>query len=258
MLSRNQEQVANGHTVNLSNGNAQSSKKSRKAVIRETRQKLQATLHLVSRTLGTARVVFADSPSGELSMMKQALQHIQAEAPSELLPEELRLTTESLLTGLPSSAHFLLLPSNVRAYKPYVDGSSLSTSIPQGQFQQKQEDYFTKSMNAIRTAMEEWFSSLEKACEVWDVRNSSWNWIVALDGLQVDEKTHIRSVLDDVSQRQVLSVWKSALELAETSFREHLQSALNALDSESDTSLLGMSKPAFPVAPDAFCSSSRA
>ena len=122
--------------------------RSRKIVIRGVRQKLKAVLEVVSRTLGTSRAIFVGSPGEPISLMQGVLEFIHSDTlqSSSHLPADLRLTSQSLLSTLPSSNHFLLLPSNVRLYKPYVDEGSLAAPDTAEQFVRKLEEWFQKAL----------------------------------------------------------------------------------------------------------------
>ncbi|KAI0962021.1 hypothetical protein AcV7_000961 [Taiwanofungus camphoratus] len=235
VLSRTQESLAN---ANPSEVPGMTSIRSRKAELRGAKQKLQAVLDIVSRTLGAARTIFADSTETDhLSMMKLALQYIQTEKLSfQTLPTELQITTQSLLTTLPSSAHYLLLPPIIRSYRPYVDGVSPMSPILQSELHQKLGSWFHQTMEDVLVAMEGLFSRLQSIREVWELRFSSWRWLEGADAFEIYEKTHIKSAIDEISQQRITAVWKSALAVAEVAFIERLASALTLLRDHSDSS----------------------
>ncbi|KAF9814523.1 hypothetical protein IEO21_05074 [Rhodonia placenta] len=228
LLPQFQGKTTNGHAHNVPNKDKPSSR-ARKAFVREARQKLQAVLELVSRTLGTARLLFGGGHSEGVPVIQQALHYIETEEASPELPPGLQMTTQSLLANLPSSAHFLLLPVSIKSYKPYVAGTSTSSQFAPGQLRDKLNNYFDQSVASIRHALEQWVAHLETAREVWDVRTVSSKLVKSLEGLDSRERAQLRSLLDDVSQRQVTSLWKSALADIETSFRERVDHALDAL-----------------------------
>ncbi|KAL6310178.1 hypothetical protein BKA93DRAFT_814474 [Sparassis latifolia] len=239
MLSHGPEQVGNGLARDAKT-NTKGFARSRKIIVRDVKHRLETVFVVVVRTLDIARIIFSDNTAPhEASMMKRALLSIQAEdTPSSSLPVELQLTTHSLLTSLPSSTHFLLLPSSIRSYKPYVDSASLLSSMPQSQLQHKLEDWFHKAADNVRIAMEKWFSCLESIREVWDTRTFAYGYMDAATGLEVDEKTHLKSVVDEISQRRVVDVWKSSLSLAEIAFRDNLSCAIATLKRHSPDSSL--------------------
>nr|BDS00032.1 hypothesis protein 8 [Mycoleptodonoides aitchisonii] len=238
LLSHQHATVTNGHSPEASKANGKASHRARKTIVREIRQKLEGVVDLVSHTLGTARTIFAEDTPDEPSMMKQALQYIQTtSAPPRPLPAELQLTTQTLLTTLPSSSHFLLLPPSITAYKPYIDSASLSTFIPQQQLHEKLASWFRKAIGDIRIAMADWFSGLESTREVWDVHTFFLNRIGIAEDITTQEKESIKSAIDSACQHQSLVVWKSQLALAEASFREEIHSSVSILRNPAQSSI---------------------
>ncbi|PCH33973.1 hypothetical protein WOLCODRAFT_94557 [Wolfiporia cocos MD-104 SS10] len=231
LLSRAQNAAANGHVAEASGSSDNAIKKSRRAVVWEIKQKLEAVLDLISHTLGAVRTVFVDDrDASQVSMMTEALQHIQgAQITPASLPNELQLTTDSLLTSLPSSAHFALLPSSIRGYKPYVQGGSSSFSVTQAQVHEKLQRWFSKSVTAIEPVMSSWLSKLESIREAWDVRKASCSYIMAHDRLETEEKAHLMSTLDIAFKRQVTSIWKATLDQIEAAFGDRLTSVIDTL-----------------------------
>ncbi|KZT75023.1 hypothetical protein DAEQUDRAFT_17744 [Daedalea quercina L-15889] len=229
--------LANGHVKTASGEHGKPSNRVRKAILREVKRSLQAALDSVSHTLHTAREVFGDASPREVGMMQQALQYIQEEKAPDSLPAELRVTTQTLLSSLPSSAHFSLLPSTIRSYKPYIGAASTSPSVAQDFLQQKLGDWFSHSLEAVRTAASKWFSSLESVKEVWEIRTSSFTSASMLYGLEPHEKTRVRAALDSLCQQQTVSVWRNALDATETSLRGRLASALHSLRGNSNDNI---------------------
>ena len=184
----------------------------------------------MSRTLGTARTIFGGTPDGGPSLMQEVLEYIQAEIPQQTssLPTELRLTSQTLLSSLPSSNHFLLLPSNVRFYKPYVDGDFITASGT-GPFLQKLDVWFQKALLQVQGAIAAWFADLHSVHDVWKIRRWASTWIRAAPGLQEQERTAFTVALDIACQQRATSVWKAALSSASVAFRDRLESSLTAL-----------------------------
>ncbi|KAI0328133.1 hypothetical protein GY45DRAFT_1255614 [Cubamyces sp. BRFM 1775] len=238
VLARNASAPANGN-VSDSKPNGKAPHRPRKVVVREAKQRTLAALDVVSRTVHTARLVFAD-PSGEQpSMMKQALQFFQA--PSETathLPSELQLSTQILLSTLPSSSQLLLLPQSIRAYKPYVDGASLTAPSLQAQLQVRVEGWLAKAVQELRDAMSDWVAPLESVREVWDVRASLLEWLKNAEGLQPSEQQELGSLIDSVVLAQAATVWKTALHRLESSFEEVVSKAADALTENPDKQTL--------------------
>lgn len=238
LLSRAQNAAANGHVAEASGSSDNAIKKPRRAVVWEIKQKLEAVLDLISHTLGAVRTVFVDDrDASQVSMMTEALQHIQgAQITPASLPNELQLTTDSLLTSLPSSAHFALLPSSIRGYKPYAQGGSSSFSA---QVHEKLQRWFSKSVTAIEPVMSSWLSKLESIREAWDVRKASCSYIMAHDRLETEEKAHLISTLDIAFKRQVTSIWKATLDQIEAAFRDRLISVIDTLQQNPSATVSG-------------------
>ena len=242
LLARNASTSGNGSATD-SKPSGKVSHKPRKVVLRETKQKTEALLDAISRTITTARSMFADDSFTTSCLMKQALQFFQT--PSEdpgSLPQELRLTTHTLLMTLPSSNHLLLLPQSIRMYKPYIDGTSVMTPSLQSQLKEKLESWFKKMIQDVRGAFADWFASLETMREVWDVRDSLLTWLKGTQGLDSPEKQELESIINTASRIQATCVWKVELEALETSFRDGLVSATKMLEQELTDHIYGASQ----------------
>ncbi|OCH94676.1 hypothetical protein OBBRIDRAFT_74206 [Obba rivulosa] len=214
---------------------AKASHRSRRLMVRATRQKLQAILDIVARTLGIARRVFSEA-SGK-PMMKQVLEFIQL-GPDSVTPPptDLRLTTQVLLSSLPSSSHFLSLPQSITSYKPYVDSASTSASVLESQLSQRLSTWYQQALEDVKSALEKWLLRLETIREIWDVRTAAWTWLGSSEQLNDDEKADAKSVIDDVCQHRLIAVWKSTIQTAEVAFRDQLASCIAAVRDNSERS----------------------
>jgi hypothetical protein len=224
--------TSSGH---LSNGHppetTQYQGSSRRTFLRELRNSTQAALDSISRTITTARNIF-QANHADPSLIGGVLQHIQSDAltpsaPDRSLSSELQLTTQTLLTTLPSSAHFLLLPPNLRSYKPYVDLTSSSSAVPQPQLAEKLDDWFQRSTKSFQDSLERWFSDLQSVKEVWGVRSSIRKWIHSTSELGNEEHNHVRLIFDSVCRQRVTGIWKADISKTEALFRERLHSLLS-------------------------------
>jgi len=215
----------------------------RRAPVQEVKQALLAVLDVAFRTVKTARDIFELDPLTRSSMVIQALTCIQSDSQSPTPPEslslELQLTTQKLLATLPSSPHSLLLPPNLRFYKPYVDLTSSSSCVPQAQLAEKLDTWFRDSIRELHTAAGHWISNLRSVTEVWNVRSSIWKWIKAASGLQESETVHLKLIFDDLCHKRLLGIWKSALADAEKSFGAKLESAISVLATCESAELAG-------------------
>ncbi|KAI1789825.1 hypothetical protein LXA43DRAFT_974094 [Ganoderma leucocontextum] len=214
LLTRNASTSGNGSATDAK-PNGKVSHRPRKVVLRETKQKTEALLDAISRTVSTARSMFANDSSATSCLMKQALQFFQA--PSED-------------PGSLPQAHLLLLPQSIRMYKPYIDGASVMTPTLQSQLRDKLDGWFKKMIQDVRGAFADWFASLETVREVWDVRDFLLTRLKGTQGLDSPERQELESIINTASQIQATSVWKGALEVLETSFRDAVVSATKALE----------------------------
>ncbi|KAJ6604838.1 hypothetical protein DFH09DRAFT_898123 [Mycena vulgaris] len=203
---------------------------SRKASVREVKEATQVALDAMVKTLTTCRSVFGETESKQ-SMIGTVLESIQSDSTSsdtKSLPSELQLTTETLLTTLPSSTHFLLLPPSLRSYKPYVDLSSSSSLIDQAHFTNALDEWFQTSNINLQTAVSKWFSELRTVAEVWTLRSSIRQWIDSAE-LKPDETDTLKSIFDGAAQQRVLNIWQLALSDAEDAFQLQLAAATTSL-----------------------------
>ncbi|OJT10057.1 Conserved oligomeric Golgi complex subunit 1 [Trametes pubescens] len=238
LLTRNASTSANGNATD-SKPNGKTPYRPRKVVVKEAKHNAETVLEAVSRTVGTARLMFADAPSGDSSLMKAALHLFQVPTDSlAQLPSELQLSTQLLLSSLPSSSHLLLLPQNVRAYKPYVDNTTLLSSSLQTQLRDKLQAWFKRALQELRDALADWFSPLESIQEVWSVRSALLQWLKGVEGLDPSEQQELESVINAASLTQATAVWKTALGRLEASFRDSIAAATTALTEAADGNLL--------------------
>ncbi|KAJ7103347.1 hypothetical protein B0H15DRAFT_926631 [Mycena belliarum] len=203
---------------------------SRKASIRDVREATQAALDALVKTLTTCRCVFEEEESKQ-SMIGTVLESIQSDSTNSdarSLPSELQLTTTALLSTLPSSTHFLILPPSLRSYKPYVDLSSSSSLIEQAHFVRVLDEWFQTSNRSLQTATYKWFTELQTVAEVWTLRSSIRQWIDS-SVLRRDETETLKSIFDSAAQQRVLNIWKLALADAEDAFQLRLAAATASL-----------------------------
>lgn len=185
----------------------------------------RATLEAISRTLYTARAVFGTSASAR-SLAASVLSSIQSEpssVPPAKLPAELLLNTQAVLNSLPSSTYVSLLPANIRAYRPFVDLTSISSSLPQEALRDKLGSWFDQSTANLRGAFDKWLASLDVVSAVWKVRSSLRKWVVH-SGLEAPEIVNLTELLDEVFSTRITGIWKAVLVHAEKEFWNKLGS----------------------------------
>ena len=220
----------NNNLSHSSNGNA-TERKSEAAVtsvpVREMTQIVKKALNVISQSVCTARSIFLHEAS-DPSLIGRVLESIQTDSSrrdesSLTLPDELYLSTESLLANLTSSANFQLLPSAIRSYKPFVDLNSSSTYLAQPQFFQKVQTWFQESSNLWQTCAGGWLAGLQTVKEVWTLRSSIRRWIMT-SGLKEEEITHLLSTTDTLCHDRISRIWTQALTNAEALFKTRLNS----------------------------------
>lgn len=220
----------NNNLLHNSNGHA-TERKSQPAVtsvpVREMMQIVKKALNTISQSVCTARSIFRHDAS-EPSLIGRVLESIQVDSSkpdesSQSLPDELYLSTESLLANLTSSANFQLLPSTIRSYKPYVDLNSSSAFLAQPQFSQKLQTWFQQSSNLWQTCAGGWLTGLQTVKEVWTLRSSIRRWIMA-SGLKEEELVHLLTITDSLCHERIVRIWAQTLTGAEALFKSRLKS----------------------------------
>ena len=207
----------------------QGSVKKTPAEYKDVRQSVEACLDIITRTVNAARTVFQEQGAAAKSLMTSVLENIQPTAdPADLdsLPPELRLSTQLLLSSLPSSTHFLLLPQTIKSYKPYVDLSSTSSTVLPSVLTKRLQDWFQKSCTEFSQALRAWFSKVDGMKEMWKLRNWIRKWLFESDGLLEDERSHLHRIVDDACKHQLTNIWAAALREARSGFKKELKGAV--------------------------------
>ncbi|KAF8445590.1 hypothetical protein L210DRAFT_3528000 [Boletus edulis BED1] len=224
--------LGNGLPVNVNPPGARKiSERTKKCSVQTAatvRNSTRTTLEAISRTLYTARAVFgtSSSPRSLASIVLDSIQSEPSSSPPSNLPAELLLNAQAILNSLPSSTYVSLLPANIRAYRPFVDSSSVSSSLPQDVLRDKLDSWFDQSLESLRGTFDKWLTSLDVVSAVWQVRSSLRKW-VAQSGFEVAEIDNLTELLDEIFSTRITRIWKAVLERAEKEF-------LQALSLESD------------------------
>ncbi|KAG6837690.1 hypothetical protein H0H93_004966 [Arthromyces matolae] len=221
----------NGHAVTSGLTNVVSSDFRRRPV-REIKEATHTALDAIARTVKAAKGIF-EAEESRPSLVRRVLEHIQSDSSSSSdtaqgSPTELYLTTQSLLTTLPSSTHFLLLPPDLRSYKPYVDLDSSSSLVQPLQFTEKLGEWFRKSISNLQKSVTRWFSDLHSVKELWSVRTSTLRWLPTC-GLEKYELSEMTRVFDDLCRHRAVEIWKLRITGSLDSFSQRLDSNLLSL-----------------------------
>lgn len=225
-------------TSTIPNGHRPDSDAPQSLPVREVTQVMKKALATIVQTICWARKIFQDS-SSERSLIFRVLESIQEDAlsptPLNSLPDELRLSTQSLLVHLTSSANFQLLPPSLRSYKPYIDLNSSSTSLSHPDFSQRLEEWFQNSSNHWQRSAGKWFSGLQSIKDVWTLRTSIRKYVLG-SGLDKLEKKHLLSNLDTLCHERISLIWQKLLDDTQSKFGSNLQENLSCAP-ESETPL---------------------
>ena len=195
-------------------------------------QSVEACIDIITRTANAARTIFQEhEPTGK-SLMTNVLENIQPDADQagfDSLPPDLRLSTHLLLSSLPSSSHFLLLPQTIRSYKPYVDLSSTSSTVTTSVLTNRLRDWLQRSCTEFSQALQTWFSKVTGMKEMWKLRNRIRKWLFEADGLLEDERGHLHLIVDDACRQQLTSIWTGALRNARFGFEKELKTVVGVV-----------------------------
>jgi hypothetical protein len=206
----------------------------RRKPVEEVKSVILTALDSISHTVRATRSIYEDDP--QPSLIRRVLEYVQSGSTSpdhsKQLPPELCLTTQTLLTTLPSSTHFLLLPQNLKTYKPYVDLNSSSSSIPHLHLTHKIDEWFRQSSSSLHTAVEQWFLNLRSVREIWSVRSSTKKRI-SNSRLKQEEASYLMNILDDSCRTRIVRIWKLKLDSALKVFEDGLNSTVSSLNDPS-------------------------
>lgn len=198
--------------------------------VREVTQTIKKAFTAISQTVVNARIIFQGEASKPLiSKVLRTMQEDKSDTQSTLcqLPDGLRVTTQSLLTQLTSSANFQLLPANLRSYKPYVDLDSSSTQLPPAEISRQLQEWFFTSCDCWKDSSVHWLRRLQTLKEVWTLRNSVRRCI-ASSGLDTGEIHSLSSQMDALYRERIVEIWQNVLSEAETKFTQSLSDILSS------------------------------
>lgn len=213
----------------------------RKKPVEEVKSAILTALDSISHTVRATRSVYEDD--AHPSLIRRVLEYIQSGSTSpdhsKQLPPELCLTTQTLLTTLPSSTHFLLLPPNLKTYRPYIDLNSSSSSIQKSHLTRKVDEWFHQSSSSLRTAIEQWFLNLGSIKEIWSVR-SSMKKRISNSRLKQEEANYLMNILDESCRTRMIRIWKLKLDGTLNAFEDGLNSTISSLNDPLKSRRIGM------------------
>ncbi|KAF9270600.1 Vps51/Vps67 domain-containing protein [Marasmius fiardii PR-910] len=194
-------------------------------------------LECICKTIRTAHDVLEERDS-KPSLIRQVLGHIQTDSDSSNPPSsspDLALSTHDLLMSLPSSAHFLLLPRDLRSYRPYVDLESSSTHVKQDVLRHKIDEWFEKSTRALQSAAEQWLLGIQSVKNVWTIRLFGRTWISSSANLEEKKMSRLELSVDDTCRQRIIGLWEEALTDAKKTFEEKLSSIISSIGHDEKT-----------------------
>lgn len=209
--------------------------------IRSVRDMIQSVLGLIVNTVDTCRQAFGRlSGSSMIESLLAFSQDSDRYLHEPSIPEELRLTTDSLLSSLPNSAHFFALPSDIKSFKPFIDLGSSSSTISGTTLNQKLRTWFSASLDHLRNTAGGWLLRLATIREVWEVRKSTLGWLSKRgSSLGSAEAEALSFFINEQCGIRVEDIWKLLLHNLLSSFSEHLGKALAEIVGNGPGSELG-------------------
>lgn len=203
---------------------------------------LRAILDALSVTLKIAREVFRET-EGSPSLIRQILALSQTNNSNHLtsfMHTELNLTTQSLLASLPNSNVFNSLPQDIKAYKPFVDVQSPSTSVNQSILTSRVNEWFKQATARLHSSASSWFNPLGSMKKVWVTRTSFYDWLLANSHLEMEDRQVLSSMLEDVVKMRIRKIWESALDKLFSDFYDNVNRSLTSISEENENSLQGL------------------
>lgn len=211
--------------------------------LQEVKSSLLIIVEVISRTVNSARDVFQCRKPTRPALAVRVLEQMHAESPAAsgpetALPSELALDTQTILAGLPSSSYFALLPTSVRSYKPYVELSSASSSVPESFLEDKLRTWFDQSCSTLRDALDRWLLELESVKSIWTIRSSLRKWLLD-SGLVKAEQTTLHNLLEEAVRQRITAIWVNNIYHAKELYLKALSSLTPSSEVVSEGTYLG-------------------
>lgn len=212
--------------------------------LQQVKSSLLILVEVISRTVNCARNVFQSQRPTQPALAIRVLEQMHTESPTvsdseTSLPDELALSTQTILSGLPSSSYFTLLPAGIRSYKPYVELSSASSSVPEHFLEDKLRTWFDQSCSILRDSLDRWLLELDSVKSVWNVRSSLRKWLLA-SGLVKAEQTALDTLFEEAVRKRVTAIWTNTIHGAKDLFLKALSSLTPSSEVVTEGTYLGV------------------
>lgn len=201
--------------------------------LQAVKSSLLILVEVIARTVNCARNVFQSQRPTQPALAIRVLEQMHTESPTvsdpeTTLPSELALSTQMILSGLPSSSYFTLLPASIRSYKPYVELSSASSSVPGHFLEDKLRTWFDQSCSILRDSLDRWLLELNSVKSVWNIRSSLRKWLLTSEMVRM-EQTALDTLFEEAVRKRVTAIWVNTIHGAKELFLR----ALSLLTSSS-------------------------
>lgn len=215
---------------------------SQKQPVREVTNRLQRLLEVIAHTVDTARDVFLVKGDNSPSMVTRVLRAIQTDAEASITTD-LCPTTQSLLSSMPSSTYFLLLPADIKQYRPYIDLSSTTSLVKPDALDRMVAAWFTRATEKLQAALNSIFSALASVKDAWTVYNCVTRWINAAGGLLEKERQTLTRLVEDACNSRIKELWVASLDALKSKFRAGLASLATQVQEDAPDCQLGEPQP---------------
>ncbi|KAG1864754.1 hypothetical protein DFJ58DRAFT_714918 [Suillus subalutaceus] len=184
---------------------------SKLAQLQEVKSSLLILVEVVSRTVNCARHVFQSRRPTQPALAIRVLEQMHTESPAvsdpeATLPSELALSTQTILSGLPSSS-----------YKPYVELSSASSSVPENFLEDKLQTWFEQSCSTLQDYLDRQLLELDSVRSIWNVRSSLRKWLLT-------SGRHSILYFEEAVRKRVAAIWTDTINEAKELFLKALSS----------------------------------
>lgn len=204
----------------------------RKVFVNNLQKTILDVVEVMCGTMCIARDVFQVDEDLSHSIIEQHLEDFQSSDLSKPL-----ITTSSLISALPSSAHLLVLPRTILTYKPYIDSTSPSTRVDPLVLDSKLTSWFEMALESFGGKILGWLCELVNINEVWSTRTKILDRLKPARRLKESEKTSLQDVVNNGVRVRIIQLLNLGLENLENIVQKSLQKILQTVKDNSARSL---------------------